>query len=300
MRLHGIVTALITPFQGPLVDVDALRHLVSRQIEAGVHGLVACGTTGETPALTGDEWALVVRSTVEEAAGRVPVLAGTGTNNTDETVRRTRLAKELHADAALVVTPYYSRPQQDGMAAHFARVAAEGGLPIVVYNVPSRTGVNLLPATAVRLSAVPGIVGLKEAAPSPSQVRDVVAGARPGFAVLSGDDALFLPSLAVGACGLVSVAGNVAPRPLVALWDAWCERRIVDAAAIDRSLAPLYAALFLEASPAPVKAAAAMLGICQDAVRLPLVPAGAATRAALADALAAANVHQEPVGKWSS
>jgi 4-hydroxy-tetrahydrodipicolinate synthase len=290
MTLQGIVTALITPFDGPDIDEAALRALVRSQVDAGVHGLVACGTTAETPALSDQENERVARAVVEEVAGRIPVIVGTGTNNLDETVRRTRRARDLGADAALVVTPYYSRPQQEGLAAYFTAVASDGGLPLVLYNVPGRTGVNLLPETALRLTAVPGIVGVKEASGSVAQARDIVAGSRGSFTVLSGDDGLFLPSLAVGCRGVISVASNVAPRPMVALWDAWQSGRIADAAAIDRSLSPLYRALFLESSPAPAKAAAAMLGICADAVRLPLAPASQATRQALRSALVSAGV----------
>ena len=290
MDLQGVFTALITPFDGEGLDLPALRRLVAGQVEAGVHGLVAAGTTGESPTLSEAEFEAVVRACVEVAAGRVPVLAGTGGYDTPRTVARTRVAAGAGADAALVVTPYYNRPQQAGLFAHFERVAADGGLPVVLYNVPGRTGVNLLPETAVRLASVPGVVGIKEASGTTTQVRDIVAGAGAGFAVLSGDDGIFLPSLAVGACGVVSVASNLAPRRMVALWDAWRSGRAADAAAIDRSLAPLYSALFVEASPAPAKAAAAMLGLCSDAVRLPLVAASERTRELLRIALGVAGL----------
>jgi 4-hydroxy-tetrahydrodipicolinate synthase len=290
MRFEGILTALITPFRDGAVDVPALRALVESQVAAGVHGLVACGTTGETPALTRDEYALVVRTVVEVAAGRVPVLAGTGGNSTPHTIETTRLAAGLGADAALVVTPYYNKPQQEGMVRHFQSVAAGGGLPVCLYNVPGRTGVNLLPETVVRLAGTAGVFGIKEASGTVSQVRDIVAGAGEAFAVISGDDGLALAHWAVGSCGVISVASNVAPRAMVALWDAWKAGRTAEAARIDRTLAPLYAALFVESSPAPAKAAAAMLGMCTDEVREPLVPACARTREALAVALKTAGV----------
>lgn len=290
MTFEGILTALITPFDGDGLDLDALRRLVARQIDEGVHGLVACGTTGETPTLTDEEYDRVVATTVEVAAGRVPVLAGTGGNDTARTIARTRRARALGVDAALVVTPYYNKPQQEGMVRHFEAVAHDGGLPVMLYNVPGRTGVSLAPATAARLAGVPGIVSVKEASGSIAAVRDIVAAAPASFAVLSGDDGMALASWAVGARGVVTVAGNVACRQMVAMWDAWRAGRVDEAAAIDRKLAPLYAALFVESSPAPVKAAAAMLGICGDAVRLPLVAASASTREALRAALAASGV----------
>ena len=288
MFLQGINTALITPFDGNRIDDEALRALVRAQIGAGVHGLIACGTTAETPALSEGEFDDVVKLVVEEVGGRVPVIAGTGTNNVDETLDRTHRARRFGADAALVVTPYYNKPQQEGMFQHFARVAAEGGLPVVLYNVPGRTGVNLLPETVIRLSHVPNVVAVKEASGSVGQARDIIAGVKPDFAVISGDDGLFLPTLAVGGRGVISVASNVAPGSLVALWNAWQAGRVAEAAAIDRTLAPLYWALFVEPSPVPVKAAAQLLGICTDAVRLPLVSASPKTREAVRDALVAA------------
>jgi len=290
MGIEGIVTALLTPFRGGEVDFTALAGLVRAQVESGVHGLVACGTTGESATLTEEEWAAVVRTVVGAAAGRVPVLAGTGTYSTVATVHRTLAARDLGADAALVVTPYYNRPQQEGLFRHFSAVAAEGGLPVVLYNVPGRTGVNLLPETAVRLSRVPGIAGIKEASGTVAASREVIAGAASGFTVLSGDDALTLPLLAIGARGVVSVASNLAPSVMVGLWDAWQRGDSGEAARIDRRLAPLFAALFVESSPAPAKAGAAMLGICTDEVRLPLVAASRKTREAVDAALRMAGV----------
>lgn len=294
MDLHGVITALITPFEGDHVDEEALKRLVASQIEAGVHGLVACGTTGETPTLSGDEYARVVRLVVECAGGHVPVLAGTGTNCTRTTIERTRLAKDLGADAALVVAPYYNKPQQSGLVAHYEAVAREGGLPVVVYNVPGRTGVNITPETIHTLSRIPGVIAVKEASGSTDPVREIVRQAPEGFSVLSGDDGLALASFALGARGVVSVASNVAPRPMVALFEAWSAGRVAEAQCIDRSLAPLYKALFVEPNPVPCKAAAAMMGLCRDSVRLPLVAASDATRRVLREALAHAGL--TPVG----
>ncbi len=290
VKLAGIVTALITPFDGDRVDLDALAELVTGQIAAGIHGVVACGTTGEPATMTHEERDAVIRTVVEVVAGRIPVLAGTGTNCTRTTIAETQRARDLGVDGALVVTPYYNRPQQEGMIEHYRGVAAEGGLPVVLYNVPSRTGVNLLPKTVACLATLPGIVGVKEASGSVGPVRDIVASVPAGFLVLSGDDALALPSFAVGAQGVISVASNVAARPMVEMWEAWKAGRAAQAAEVDRSLMDLYNALFLEASPAPVKAAAALLGMCRDDVRLPLLKAGRATREALEAALATAGV----------
>jgi len=290
MRLEGVITALITPFRGGEVDHDALADLVKFQVEQGVHGLVACGTTGEGATLTEQEWAEVLRTVVRVAGGKVPVLAGTGTNSTPTTVRRTRAAKDLGADAALVVTPYYNRPQQEGLFAHFKRVAEEGGLPVVLYNVPSRTGVNLAPETTLRLAQVAGIVGVKEASGSVAACREVISGAKEGFVLLSGDDGLWLPLLAIGARGVVSVASNLAPREMVLLFEAFLRGDMAQAAAIDRKLGPLYQALFVETNPVPVKVGAALLGLCTDEVRPPLAQATQRTREAVEQALRLAGV----------
>ncbi|MBP7124934.1 4-hydroxy-tetrahydrodipicolinate synthase [Myxococcota bacterium] len=290
MNWQGVFTALITPFDGGEVDFPSLRELVRRQIAAGIHGLVACGTTGEPASLTAQEWDRVVATVIETAGGRVPVLAGTGTHGTRTTVERTRRARELGADGALVVTPYYVRPQQEGLVEHFRTVAREGGLPVMLYDVPGRTGVHLAPSSVGILSRVPGIVALKDASGSPTTVREVRQCAAPEFRVLSGDDGLALAAWALGAEGVVSVASNVAPAQMVELWDHWKAGRIAQARETDLSLAPLYRALFLESSPAPAKAAASILGLCRDEVRLPLVPASRSTREALEAALATAGL----------
>ncbi|NOZ01231.1 MAG: 4-hydroxy-tetrahydrodipicolinate synthase [Deltaproteobacteria bacterium] len=286
LDLTGVTTALITPFNGDnKVDTRALAGLVEAQLAAGVHGLLACGTTGETPTLTDDEYALVVRTVVEAAGGRAPVLAGTGTNCTRTTIERTRKAGELGADAALVVAPYYNKPQQRGMVRHFSDVAREGGLPVVVYNVPSRTGINIEPRTSITLAAVDGIVAVKEASGSVEAVKTIAEAVATDFTVLSGDDAKSLEFYKVGARGVISVASNVAPGLVVKLWDLWKAGELDGAAALDRSLAPLFEALFVEPNPVPCKAAAMMLGICKDTVRLPLVQASSETRDLMAGVL---------------
>jgi len=282
MKIDGILTALITPFFDDMtIDFEALRRLVETQIGEGASGLVACGTTAETPAMKHVETEQVIRAVVEQAAGRVPVIVGTGTYNTELTIDNTQHAAALGADAALVVTPYYNKPQQEGMKAHFRAVAENGGLPVIIYNIPPRCVVNLTPASVIELAADPRIIGIKEAAGSCTQVRDIVAGTGRDFAVLSGDDGLSLPFWAVGARGTVSVASNVACRRMVDLWNCWKSGDAAGAAVLDRRLAPLYSALFVETNPVPCKALAGYLGICGPTVRLPLSQATDATRGAV-------------------
>jgi len=291
LNLEGIMTALITPFDGGVVDTLALTALVRGQLEAGIHGLVPCGTTGETPTLSDEEYATVVGTVLEAAGGRVPVLAGTGTNCTRTTVERTIKARRLGVDAALVVAPYYNKPQQRGIIEHYSTVAREGGLPVVVYNVPSRTGVNIAPATSIALSKVEGIVAVKEASGSVEAVVEIVNSMPDGFTVLSGDDGLSLRFFEAGARGAISVASNVAPGQLVDLWNHWKAGDKDESARVDRSLSALYTALFVEPSPVPCKAAALMLGlISADMVRLPLMKATDETRETVRKALQAAGV----------
>jgi 4-hydroxy-tetrahydrodipicolinate synthase len=285
--LDGCWTALITPFRDGAIDEPALRRLVERQIAGGVRGLVPCGTTGEAATLSPREAERVVAAVAEAAAGRAPVVAGVGGNDTRTTVERARRARALGADGVLVVTPYYNRPTQEGLAAHFMAVADGADLPVVLYNVPGRTGVNLLPETTLRLADHPRIVGIKEASGSIDQASEIVARAPAGFAVLSGDDASTLPILSVGGRGVVSVAANVAPAAVAGLVDAalagaWDAARRAHLALFD-----LCRALFCETNPAPVKEAAALLGLCEPEVRLPLVRLAEANRRRVAAALAA-------------
>lgn len=285
---QGTMTALVTPLVNGVVDEEALRALVHRQIAGGVDVLVPCGTTGEGATLSPEESVQVVRACVEEAKGRVPVVAGVGSNSTRVTVENTRRAKEAGAQGALVVTPYYNKPQQDGLFAHFEQVARDGGLPVLLYNVPSRTSVDLLPATVARLSKVPGVVGIKEAAGSIVRFIDVLE-ALDGrdFDVLAGDDGFTLPAMALGADGIISVASNVVPERVAAIVQGVNGGRLDDARRAQLVLQPLVRALFVETNPAPVKAAAAMLGHMRDEVRLPLVPASEDTRRRLREALSA-------------
>lgn len=292
---QGTMTALVTPLSGGEVDEEALRALVHRQIEGGVDVLVPCGTTGEGATLTAEESVKVVRACVEEARGRAPVVAGVGSNSTRATIENTRRAKEAGAQGALVVTPYYNKPQQDGLFAHFEAVANDGGLPVVLYNVPSRTSVDLLPATVGRLSKVPGIVGIKEAAGSIVRFLEVLEALEGrDFDVLAGDDGFTLPAMAVGADGIISVASNVVPEKVAAIVRGVRGARLDDARKAQLALQPLVRALFSETNPAPVKAAAALLGHMRDEVRLPLVVASDDTRRKLREALAGLGVSVAP------
>lgn len=267
--LTGTFTALYTPFLADgRLDLDAWRGLCDRLARAG-SGLVPCGTTGETPTLTDDEYVTLVRHAVEVAAGRVPVIAGAGSSSTEKTVATARVAAELGVDAVLVVTPPYNKPPQRSLLAHF-RAVADAGVPVVLYNVPGRTGTNMLPETTLALAADPRFIAVKEAAGSVPQMEQLVFGAPAGFSILSGDDALTFPLIALGGHGLVSVAANVAPRPVVALVDALLAQDLVRARALQRALAPLFSALFATANPIPVKHAASLLGHCAPTVRLPL------------------------------
>ncbi|MCC6810234.1 MAG: 4-hydroxy-tetrahydrodipicolinate synthase [Deltaproteobacteria bacterium] len=275
----GSYTAIVTPFRDRKVDEAALKTLVEDQIKGGINGIVPCGTTGETPTLSDDERDLVISTTVKVANKRVPVIAGTGSNSTAHTIHYTKRAKELGADAALVVVPYYNKPTQEGLYQHFMAVAKEGGLPVMLYNVPGRTGCDLLADTVVRLQAdEPRIVAIKEAAGSTDRVAELRARTRKDFSILSGDDALTLPMMAVGADGVVSVASNVVPDKVAQMVKAAQENDFAKARALHLQLRDLFVALFVEANPIPAKAALAQLGKMQDELRLPLVPASDKTR----------------------
>lgn len=276
-RLHGTWTALITPFDDGELDLATLRALIEHQIASGVDGLLVCGSTGEASSLTDDEYRQVIETAVATASGHVPVMAGTGTNSTATTIARTRLAHSLGVDAALVVAPWYNRPTQAGLIAHMEAVAAATPLPIVLYNVPGRTGTDLLPDTAIRLSRTPGIAGLKEASGDVGRVACIASRAVSGFAVFSGDDALTLPMMSVGACGVISVTSNVAPATVSALTAAALRGDLAAARDLQLELVDLNRALFLESNPIPVKVAAALLGFGTGEVRMPLTPASAAT-----------------------
>lgn len=291
MKLRGALTAIVTPFrEDGSVDVPTLRSLVRWQIESGIHGLVPCGTTGEGATLDTDEHALVIRTVVEETNRRVPVVAGCGTNDTRTTIAGARRAVAAGADALLVVSPYYNKPNASGMRAHYRAVAEEAGVPIVPYNVPGRTGQNLGVELILEIAEIPGVVAVKEAAANLEQVADLVAGRRPDFAILSGDDSLVLASLALGIDGVISVVSNEAPGEMAALAEAGLAGDFARARELHYRLLDLMRANFVESNPVPVKAALAILGRCADRVRAPLGPPTARTRETVAAALAKAGL----------
>lgn len=270
----GIHTALITPFRDGHIDEDAMRRMIEIQIEAGVAGVVPCGSTGESATLSHAEHRQVVELVVDAAAGRVPVIAGTGSNSTREAIEFTAHARDAGAEAALLLSPYYNKPTQEGIYAHYAAVAQETGLPLLIYNIPGRTASNITPETVVRLANLPGIAGIKEASGDIDQMAHIIAHAPDDFAVLSGDDALTLPLLAIGGGGGISTTSNVAPNQMVALVRSFMNGKTDRAKEIHYSLLPLFDALFCETNPIPVKAACAALGWCSDEIRLPLTPLG--------------------------
>lgn len=279
----GTCTALATPFDRGGVDVSALEKLVHRQIEAGVTALVACGTTGEASTLTEDEWEQVVSAVIRAAERRVPVIAGTGGNNTAHVIHLAKRAKELGADAQLCVTPYYNKTTQPGLVAHYHAIAMDGSLPVIVYNVPSRTGLNVAPETLADISRHPMVIGMKEASGDLARAADMIRLCEGRIDFYSGTDEVTVPLMALGGLGVISVVSNVAPELTSRMTREMLEGRNKEAATLQLRLMPLIHALFAEVSPVPVKAGLQMLGICGDGVRLPLIPMGEKNRALLAD-----------------
>ena len=289
--LRGAMTALVTPFDARgRVDRRVLSRIVAWQVESGIHGLVPCGTTGEGATLEDEERHEVISVTVEASGGRIPVVAGCGTNDTRTTLAGARLAARAGADALLVVTPYYNKPNASGMVAHFAAVAGETDLPVVVYNVPGRTGQNLGVELTLSLAGIPGVVGVKEASGNLEQIASILAARPAGFVLLSGDDALALPTVALGAEGLISVVSNAAPRETAELLEAALASDLERARRLHFRLLPLMRANFLESNPVPIKTAMHLLGLCDPAVRPPLGPPASRTVDALRDALAQAEL----------
>lgn len=282
----GCTVALVTPFRENAVDFDALGRLVDWHIEQGTHTISPVGTTGESPTLSHEEHERVIAAVVERVAGRARVMAGTGSNATSEAVRLTRFAARVGADAALVVSPYYNRPTQEGLYRHYATLAEECDIPLVVYNVPARTGRNVEPATIERLCRFQKIVAVKEAAGSLDQVSELVA--RTNLAILSGDDSLTLPMMAVGAVGVVSVVANLVPRDVMAMVKAFQDAQLETARQLHLKLFPLCRDLLgLAPNPMPIKTAMAMLGRCSDEMRPPLHTLDEASKGTLRSALAA-------------
>jgi 4-hydroxy-tetrahydrodipicolinate synthase len=264
------MTALVTPFRGGRLDEERYRAHIDWQIREGVTGIVPCGTTGESATLSHEEHERVIDIAVDEARGRVPVLAGTGSNSTAEAVRLTLHAKEAGADGALLITPYYNKPTQEGLYHHYRRVAEEARFPLVLYNVPGRTGVNLLPDTVARLADVPGVVGIKEATGDLKQVSEVLEKCGDKLSVLSGDDFTILPLLALGGRGVISVLSIVVPADVAELVRAYDAGDFARARELHFKTQPLTRALFLETNPIPVKTALALLGRMEAELRLPL------------------------------
>ncbi len=273
MQLRGAFTALVTPFKNGAVDEEAYRAFIEWQIEQGINGVVPCGTTGEAPTLSHPEQGQVIRICVDQVKGRVPVIAGAGSNSTKEAIELTALAKKAGADAALLITPYYNKPTPDGLVAHFKAIAREASMPFIVYNVPGRTGLNLLPKTLQRIAReVPEVIGCKEATGDIKQGSEVVELMGKDFIVLSGDDFTVLPLLSVGGCGTISVTSNVMPAKMAGMIDAFFKRDIARALALHMEMNPVNRAMFLETNPIPVKAALSLMGKMGPEIRLPLVP----------------------------
>jgi 4-hydroxy-tetrahydrodipicolinate synthase len=280
MELMGCGTALVTPFRRDgSVDVPALRALVNWQIESGISFLIPAGTTGEASTLSEDEWLQVIETTVEVAAGRVPIFAGCTHNSTHEAVTRARKLSQIHGlTGILTANPYYNRPGQEGQYQHFRAIAEATQLPVLLYNIPGRTGTNLEPTTVLRLAEIKNVIGIKESSGNIVQITDLLTSAPEGFKVFAGDDSLALPVIALGGAGLVSVASNALPEQMstmvkAALTDDWETAR-----RINRQFFRLMQAHFWEPSPAPIKAVLATLGRCEEILRLPMVPVSSATR----------------------
>jgi len=282
----GCGTALVTPFtRSGALDEAGVRRLARRQIEAGIHFLVPCGTTGETPTLTPEERLRVVEIAVEEAKGKVPVLAGAGGYNTHEVIESAQQMARAGADGILSVAPYYNKPTPEGLYQHYKAIAEAVPLPVIVYNVPGRTGVNVDVATIARLSAVPNIVGVKEASGNMTQMCEICRAVPPDFLVLSGDDALTLPVMSIGGRGIVSVASNEVPAEMSRMVEFAEKGDFASARKLHHDLLPLMQINFIESSPIPVKAAMAMMGLLDEIYRLPLVPPRPASRDRIAQVL---------------
>jgi 4-hydroxy-tetrahydrodipicolinate synthase len=298
----GCGTALVTPFDSTgNVDERAVRRLARRQIEAGVHFLVPCGTTGESPTLTEDERVRIVELVVDEAAGKVPVLAGAGGYDTREVIHVGRRMKSVGADGLLSVTPYYNKPTAEGLYQHYRAIAESVELPIIVYNVPGRTGVNVDPATLVRLSTIAGIIGVKEASGNMGQICEVCRSVPSEFVVLSGDDSLTLPVMSVGGHGIISVASNGMPSEMARMVELAESGDFAGARRMHQSLMPFMTVNFVEANPIPIKAAMAMMGLLEERYRLPMVPPQPASRERIAAVLKSvttvASGRPEPVAR---
>ncbi len=286
----GCLTALITPFRDGSIDQQAFQSFVDWQIKEGIDGVVVCGTTGESPTLSHKEHMRLTELCIEAASRRVPVLAGTGSNSTEETIEFARHAERAGADAQLVVIPYYNKPTQEGLYLHFKAVHDSCGLPIVIYNIPSRSVIDMTIETMTELAKLPRVIGVKDATGDLARPMRTKLAIGPGFTLLGGDDGTSLAFLAQGGHGLISVTSNVAPRLCVGMHDAWQRGDLLKAQQINEMLAPLHQALFLETSPSPVKYAASLLGLSTPDVRLPLCEIKDATKAKVRGAMAQAGL----------
>ncbi|MDR2017542.1 MAG: 4-hydroxy-tetrahydrodipicolinate synthase [Syntrophobacterales bacterium] len=273
MELKGIYTALVTPFTAYRFDEEAFKRLIEFQLEGGVDGIVPCGSTGEAATLSYDEHARVIELTLKFVHGKVPVIAGTGSNSTTETIELTEMAKKLGANACLLTTPYYNKPTQEGLYLHYKKVAEEVDIPLVLYNIPGRTGINMTPETIARIAEIPNVVGIKEASGSLVQVADIYRLTKGKFAIVSGDDNLFLPMMSVGAVGVISVISNIMPKELKAIYKAFMEERSIDRARdLNVAMLPIMQAMFVETNPIPVKEALYHMEMIEKEFRLPLCP----------------------------
>lgn len=282
----GSIVAIVTPFQNGKVDAKKLRELVEFQIRNGTNGIVPCGTTGESPTLDHEEHRQVIEICIEAAKGRVPIIAGTGSNSTAEAVELTQHAAKVGANAVLVVTPYYNRPTQEGLYRHFKAVSESADIPVILYNIESRTARNIEPATMARLAKdCPNIIGVKEASGSLAQMQKIKMICPDSFLLISGDDALTLPLLSIGGVGIISVAANIVPKDIVTMITAFNDGELAEARRIHYRLLPLIDTLFLETNPSPIKAAMGMMGLCSPDVRLPLCPLSPANQELLKKAL---------------
>lgn len=273
MELRGIFTALVTPFRDGELDEKAFKKLVDFQIAGGVNGIVPCGTTGEAPTLSYEEHEKVIELAVKYAGGRIPVIAGTGSNSTKEAIELTESAKKLGADLCLLTTPYYNKPTQEGLIQHYTAIAQSVPIPLILYNIPGRTGINMTPETIASLAKVRNIVGIKEAAGSLTQTSEIYRLTKGRFTILSGDDNLFLPMLSVGAAGVISVLSNIMPKEMRSLYKAFViDGDIARSIKLHTKLMPAFQAIFVETNPIPIKEALYLMGMVAREYRLPLCP----------------------------
>ncbi len=269
-ELKGAMVAIVTPFKNGEFDEDSFRKLIRRQIDNGIDGLVPCGTTGEAATLSLDEYERVVGVSVDECRGKIPVLAGAGTNNTKKVIELAKIAEKAGADAILSVSPYYNKPTQEGLYQHYKTVAENIKVGLVLYNVPGRTSVNILPETAIRLSEIDNIIGIKEASGSLNQVSKIIEGKADNFEVISGDDFLTLPMMSIGGVGVISVTANVAPDLVAGQYDEIAAGNYKEAEKLHHKMFKLHEAMFYETNPIPVKTAVYLMGLIEEEFRLPL------------------------------